>query len=95
MIVSVSTEGDLEALENKVREALGAQRFDVSVLRSKPYIDMRRTLLCLLGGGHVTNLPGGFYFHKEDLVLRILQREPLLVWVGFRDGDIYGEEDSI
>jgi len=78
-----------------VREALGAQRFDVSVLRSKPYIDMRRTLLCLLGGGHVSNLPGGFYFHKEDLVLRILQREPLLVWVGFRDAEIYEEEESI
>ena len=55
MIVHLSTEVDLTELENKVREALGAQRFDVSVLRSKPYIDMRRTLLCLLGGGHVSN----------------------------------------
>ncbi len=95
MIVELNSEEDLPALESSIREALGAQRFDVSVMRSKPYIDMRRALLCLLAGGHVTNLPGGCYFHNEDLVLRILQRQPLLVWVGFRDGEIYGEEDSI
>ena len=95
MLVQVACEDDLPKVDEGVRLALGAQRFDVSVLRSKPYIDMRRALLCLLAGGHVTNLPGGCYFHKEDLVLRILQRQPLLVWVGFRDGEIYGEEDSI
>jgi hypothetical protein len=93
MLVQVACEDDLPKVEEGVRLALGAQRFDVSVLRSKPYIDLRRALLCVLGGGDCQGLPGAFYFHKEDLVLRIVQKQPLLVWVGFREMEIYENED--
>jgi len=50
-------------------------------------------LLCVLGGGDVQGMPSAFYFHKEDLVLRIVQKQPLLVWVGFREMVIYENED--
>ena len=91
MIVQISTEADLSALEECVRSALGAQRLDVSILRSKPYIDLRRALLLGLGGG-AQPLSGGTYFHMEDLVLRVLQWDPPLVWVGHRDAEIFEDD---
>ena len=93
MLVEVACEDDLLKVEEALRLALGAQRFDVSVLHSKPFIDMRRELLCMLGGDQVQGLPGSYYFHKEDLVLRIVQKNPVLVWVGFREMEIYENED--
>jgi hypothetical protein len=91
MIVQINSENDLGQLEECVRSALGAQRLDVSIMRSKPYIDLRRALLLGLGGG-APSLSGGTYFHMEDVVLRVLQWAPLLVWVGHRDAEIFEDD---
>lgn len=86
MLVEIKKQSDIDDLEHAIRATLGAQRLDVSVLRSKPYIDLRQKLLRHLDGTEAVAMSA--YFSGENLVLRVLSTEPLLVWCGCKEAEV-------
>jgi len=82
MLVEIHGSEDLHKLEHAICLALGAQRLDVSVLRSRPYIELRQSIL-----RNQVPVPATTYFPNENLVIRVLQKYPLLLWCGHRDPD--------
>jgi hypothetical protein len=85
MLVEIRSEEDLPNLEHAIMAMLGAQRLDVSVLRSRPYIELRQTILRKLNGESNLLTHTNTYFSNEDLVLRILTNSPILVWCDKKD----------
>jgi hypothetical protein len=85
MLVEIRSEEDLPSLENAIVAMLGAQRLDVSVLRSKPYIELRQHIMKRLNGETHSMCYNSTYFANEDLVLRILSHSPILVWCDKKD----------
>lgn len=88
MLIEIKTEEDLQKLEDAIRDAVGAQRMDVSVLRSRPYIELRQNLIKLLDQSELKSPIDTTYFANEATVLRIVTTRPLLVWCGHKDANI-------
>lgn len=88
MLIEIKNEEDLQKLEDAIRDAVGAQRMDVSVLRSRPYIELRQNLMRLLDQSEPKSPIDATYFANETTVLRIVTTRPLLVWCGHKDADI-------
>jgi hypothetical protein len=95
MLVDIQSEEDLARLESAILSMLGAQRLDVSVLKSKPYIDLRQTILRNLQGKPHARNQSCTYFSMEDLVLRIVSSNPIIVWCDKRDVLPMEDEESI
>jgi hypothetical protein len=93
MLVEIRCEEDLGTLESAILSLIGAQRLDASVLRSKPYIDMRQKILRdLHTGGRSCSLQSAC---MDELVLRVVSSSPILVWCDKRDVLPPDEDDSI
>jgi hypothetical protein len=93
MLVEIQEEGDLQKLETAILEMLGAERLDVSVLRSKPYIDLRQNVLKILQGKDEKISLFSTYFNMEDLVLRVVSSSPILVWCDKKEAVPTGSDE--
>lgn len=85
MLVEIHGEEDLPNLESAIVSMLGAQRLDVSVFRSRPYIELRQHIMRKLHGKEEPLAHYSTYFSNEDLVLRIISHSPILVWCDKKD----------
>lgn len=89
MFVEIHGPDDLTGLEDAIRKAIGAERIDVSIFRSRPYVDLRQRILKGFESEQNTLLYETVYFASEMLVLRVVGVQPLLVWCGYKDVAIY------
>jgi len=94
MIIELRDETDLPKMEMAMREMLGARRMDVSVLLSRNYIDFRQALLKHMHGDQMATMKRAS-FSNETLMLRIIHLDPLTVWIGHKDAELFYEKDSI
>ena len=85
MILEIKSTSDLSTLEDALRDVVGAERFDVSLLRSRPYIQFRQVILRCLASDN-PSLPEAVYFSNENVVLRIIYGGPCpTVWCGTKE----------
>ena len=93
MLVDITSALDLDRLEDCIRQHLGAQRLDVSVLRSKPYLDLRTSILKHIDGGQ--DMPGApTVFAQNNLIVRLVCRgPPLTMWVGACDVNVCDDDN--
>lgn len=95
MIIEIHTTQDLTKLEEAVAAHVGAQRLDVSILRSRPYITFRQNIVKSLECPDTPAPQGNVYFSGEQLLLRQLCSRPITVWCGVKDAEIFDEVPSI
>jgi len=80
MIIEIESEKDLDFLEENLRSLLCASRFDVSVLKSMPYIKFR--LQCLK---KTVIQNDSIYFANENVWIKVLTNDPIVVYCGLKE----------
>ena len=95
MILEIRSTEDLSLLEEAVMATVGAQRLDVGLFHSRPYITFRRNIMRHLQDPTVPPLEGGVYFSAEQVVLRWLSTSPPTVWCGIKDAPILPDNEDI
>lgn len=94
MIIELRQHEDLLKIEEAMREMLGARRLDFSVLYSRNYIEFRQMLMKHVADNQPVQLLRAT-FSNETLMLRVIQTEPVLVWIGHKDAETSTEDPPI